>query len=100
VRITELLRDKEGSVVLGRQSGNTEAKSFPRPLDPAQMVMRHNIESFEKMWEEVGKLTGSRWKVDAELLPRDQEAMPNHGTGGGDLTLRFAVFRQAADELE
>lgn len=100
VRITELLADKEGSVVLGRQVGNSEAKPFESVTNPGQMILRHNAETFKKMWQEVENLTGTRWRVDVELLKRDDEAMPNQGTFTGDRALRFAVFRQTAVELE
>jgi len=28
---------------------------------------KHNVESFEKRWKEVGERTGSEWKVDGNI---------------------------------
>ncbi len=51
-RIVKLLREKEGSVVLGRQAGNLEAGERVHKTNEAQSMFRHNVQSFKKMWEE------------------------------------------------
>jgi hypothetical protein len=30
-------------------------------------MYKHNVESFEKMWKEVGERIGSEWKVNANI---------------------------------
>ncbi|PMD65774.1 uncharacterized protein K444DRAFT_624327 [Hyaloscypha bicolor E] len=62
-RIVNLLKEKKDSVVLGRQVGNANAGERPRRNGPTKARRRHNEESFKKMWEEVGNLTESRWRM-------------------------------------
>jgi hypothetical protein len=31
-------------------------------------MYRHNTESFQKMWDEVGESTGTKWTVESEML--------------------------------
>jgi hypothetical protein len=53
-------------MILGRQVGATE------PLEkdgPTGMMYRHNVESFKKMWKEIGDDLGIRFNVEAKLKP-------------------------------
>lgn len=97
VRIVKLLRERTGSVVLGRQIGHLVAGEQAGRLDPKKSRFRHNEESFKDMWREVGELTGSRWRVEVEVQDWNWE-----GEGGasevassdkGMIRLRFVVFR-------
>jgi hypothetical protein len=45
----KLLREKEGSVVFGRQAGNLEAGERVHRTNEAQSMFRHNMKSFKKM---------------------------------------------------
>jgi hypothetical protein len=69
-RVVKLLREKAGSVVLGRQAGNLEAGERVHRTNEAQSMFRHNVESFNKMWEELGVMTGTKWRVEVEMLDR------------------------------
>lgn len=101
VRITELLKDKEGSMVLGRQVGDDNPGEFPSPSGRLHTMMKHNAESFRKMWEEVGKLTGTKWRVEAELKLWNQVGYPAWNGPNPDLKfLTFAVFKEAIGESE
>jgi SAM-dependent methyltransferase len=60
-RIVKLLKEKKDSVVLGRQIGNSNAGEQLLRNDRIKTRWRHNEESFKKIWEEVGQLTGSKW---------------------------------------
>jgi len=96
-RIVKLLKEKKNSVVLGRQVGSSNAGNQTPSNDPTRTRWRHNEETFKKMWEEVGKLTESTWRVEVSSEPWAGES--DHGPQGGNdpstLRLRFAVFREA-----
>ncbi|PMD12413.1 hypothetical protein NA56DRAFT_613500 [Hyaloscypha hepaticicola] len=95
-RIVKLLREKEGSVVVGRQAGNLEAGERVHRTNEAQSMFRHNLESFKKMWEEVGVMTGTKWRVEVEMLDSvsvDRAWMQGlHGKDGRPI--RFSVWRE------
>lgn len=94
--MVKLLRDKKDSMVLGRQVGNVTAREIPDRKNRDQPMFQHNDESFKKMWEEVGVLTGTKWRVDAELLVVEDDYQKQRGPihGPGFRRLRFSVFRE------
>ena len=96
-RIVKLLRAEKDSVVLGRQVGNSNAGEQTPRNDPARTRWRHNEESFKKMWEEVGKLTGSKWRVEVSSESWSGESEDGSRTWDDPtmLRLRFAVFRES-----
>lgn len=65
-----LLKAKPGSMLVGRQIGNAEAGARAGSRTNKQRY-RHNQESFEKMWKQVGEETGTNWNVDARLSSED-----------------------------
>lgn len=67
-RVVRLLRPVEGSLLVGRQVGNVTGGEFPHRTNPAQVMFRHDAETWGRMWEEVGEETGTRWEAKAELL--------------------------------
>jgi hypothetical protein len=64
-RIVGLLKQDKGVLVTGQQVGAIEPVQMPRGT--GSRMYKHNAESFEKMWTEVGARTGSEWKVTARL---------------------------------
>ena len=67
-RVVQLLAPKKGSMVIGRQSGSEVAGEFSRAGDKSgRKHFRHNAESWKELWERVGKATGSRWEVEADV---------------------------------
>jgi hypothetical protein len=80
-RIVKLLRDKKGSLLLGRQVGNLEAGEHVNSMNQSQKMFRHNSESFRKMWDEVGEETGTKWRVETQLL-MPEEAQISERWGG------------------
>lgn len=67
-QIVKLLRDKKGSMLLGRQVGNLDAGVRVHDTNGEGIMFRHNSESFKKMWDEVGELTGTKWRVESEMI--------------------------------
>ncbi|MCJ1395292.1 hypothetical protein MMC18_008176 [Xylographa bjoerkii] len=58
-RILRLLKPRPGSWIIGAQSGSANPKHMPLqppfvPLGKERSVYRHSVDTFRKMWEEVG----------------------------------------------
>ncbi|KUJ18444.1 uncharacterized protein LY89DRAFT_668588 [Mollisia scopiformis] len=64
-RMVSLLKKQEGVMVLGHQLGNLQPKDVP--FGAAQKVFRHDEQTFERLWMEVGENTGSTWDVKVTL---------------------------------
>ena len=99
-RVIRLLRPVKGSIVLGRQRGNVEAGAYPHKTNVKTGTMyRHNAESWKKMWQEVGRKTGTEWNVRARLESRWSQGVLRHGDAEWDgkegEILRFEVERAA-----
>ena len=62
-----LLRADKGVLIIGQASGSLNAGTSGRGHSPNRRTYRHNVESFERLVEEMSKLTGTTWKVKAEL---------------------------------
>jgi hypothetical protein len=64
-KIVRLLKQEKGALVTGQQVGATEPAQMP--IESGAKMYKHNANSFEKMWNDVGKATGTEWKVTASL---------------------------------
>ena len=73
---------KPGTIFVGYQMGNNPAREIQTGWgnNGGSKVFFHDKESFEKMWEEVGRTTGTKWKVEVEERPFD--AMVEKGDFG------------------
>lgn len=90
-RMVSFLRPVSGSLILGRQLGSTKPGEHKHPMLKVT-TFRHGVESFTKLWEDVGAETGTRWRVEAQLDEVDFGGMNNSEP---DMRrLRFAVFRE------
>lgn len=68
VRVSKLLKPQPGSLVMGVQVGGITGDKKPIPIPSGGILFRHDIESFGKVWEEVGAITGTKWKVESRLV--------------------------------
>ena len=66
-RVARLLKARPGSLVMGVQVGSLVADVKPIPIPSGGILYRQDIQSLERVWAEVGKLTGTEWKVEARL---------------------------------
>ena len=68
-----------GAMIVGNQIGNPEAQSVA--LQPLQVSMwRHNSESFSKMWDQIGRETGTKWETQTWMRTfEDMEWDPADG---------------------
>lgn len=62
----ELLRPRPGSVIFGRQVGSVNGTELEDFATTGKMF-QHNVESFKKMWHEIGQDLGVTFEVDARL---------------------------------
>jgi len=64
---------KPGSMVVGNQIGNPNAQEVVLKAVGVPMY-RHNPESFEKFWNQVGSETGTKWETQAWMRSFEQMA--------------------------
>lgn len=93
--IVNLLSDKGDSLLVGRQVGNLTAGERVHRTNKSGSMFRHNAESFNKMWEEVGKETGTKWRVDVNEHLVEPGVGERRRLEEPELQrIGFAVFRQ------
>lgn len=95
-RLVSFMKDKAGSMILGRQVGAVEAGEY-RALNEGATTYRHNVDSFRRLWEEVEGKTGSAWDVAARLDMEDIMQGVNLGQKwmeSGTRRLHFVVTRR------
>lgn len=84
--IVKLMKLGSGALVVGTQVGSKQ----PGLYEQGRMYL-HDVESFEKMWAEIGEKTGSEWRVEAVLAQDPRERKPwDDGSVG---KLNFEVTR-------
>jgi SAM-dependent methyltransferase len=94
VRIAKLLREKPGSLLVGRQIGHLNAGVMPHRMDKEHKMFRHNPDSFQKLWDEVGEKTGTKWRVEGKMTEVDfGEDQKGWRNDEGLRRLSFSVFR-------
>ncbi|QIW95549.1 hypothetical protein AMS68_001067 [Peltaster fructicola] len=65
-RCTKLLTGRKDNLIIGRQVGNDESGEVPK-RDGQGARFRHNIESWRRMWKEVGQETGIDLLVEGQF---------------------------------
>lgn len=91
-RLISLTRKLPGSMIIGNQMGSLDAGQYPMPTGKG-FNFRHNVDSMEKFWTQVGEETGSSWKVESELfLPQVVKENMEHSWAKADPNLRMIWF--------
>lgn len=76
-RAVELLRDEAGVLVVGQSVGSSKGRAVPaRGRD----IFKHDPDTFAAMWEEVGKRTGTNWRVRAVLVEFERRSWDEEDT--------------------
>jgi len=65
-RVVEFMNRQEGALIVGCSVGHAEPGTTRGP--EGTDIHTHNVASFKEMWVEVGRRTGSCWKVDAQMM--------------------------------
>ncbi|KAK3686957.1 hypothetical protein LTR37_019311 [Vermiconidia calcicola] len=66
-----ILLSKPGSLVVGHQIGNAEARQVRNPATKTLPQWRHDAASFKEMWKQAGEETGTKWETEAWLRSWD-----------------------------
>ena len=92
--VVRILRPRKGSCILGRQLGSIKPGAYAlRKMDLGQ-PWRHDVESLTRMWEDIGRATGTQWKVEASLDEEELGYKGNEAWGDRNMRrLRFAIWR-------
>ena len=64
-RLVSLARKEPGSLVLGSQMGSLDAGQYPMPTGKG-FNYRHNVDSMQRFWCQVGEETDSKWEVQSD----------------------------------
>lgn len=87
LRLVKFFREGAGAMMYGRQVG--AAKSGPQNRAGASFL--HDKESFQRLWDQVGALTGTTWVVEMEFVGERLAKIP--GFGGDSRAARYGVYR-------
>jgi hypothetical protein len=66
-RLVSLTRKQPGSMIIGNQMGSLDAGQYAMPTGKG-FNYRHNVESMERFWRQVGEETSSSWDVESDLF--------------------------------
>ena len=64
VRCIALLRRKPGALVFGRQTASQWPGNIPRRAAEGKYIWRHDGHSWQRLWDEIGRETGTRWRTE------------------------------------
>ncbi|KAK5170100.1 uncharacterized protein LTR77_004684 [Saxophila tyrrhenica] len=91
-QVLKLMKPRGGSLLVGRQVGAREPAEKARGVQiGAGSRFRHNLESWQKFWKEVGDEAGVQLQVDG--TDKDIPDAYKNILTFGDLVLEFAVRR-------
>lgn len=87
-RITRFLQPGTvDAMIFGRQIGTHK----PREREGKLGSFLHNQESLQKLWDEIGTTTGTRWRVEVGFNEERQVSIP--GFGEEDRYIRFGIYQ-------
>lgn len=92
-RVVQLLRLQKDSLLLGRHFGNVNGCEL---VFKQRSMYFHNVESWKRMWKEIGDETQTQWDVQAELLEDSADVAARakeFGAPEGSKRLSFSVRR-------
>lgn len=79
------------AMIVGRQIGTFAPMDLASHRKQGSGWYRHNMQTWQQLWDEVGQNTGSRWKVEGSLRGMPQAAAT--GTPGPRAGLNFVIRR-------
>ncbi|KAF1345049.1 hypothetical protein BDV97DRAFT_40293 [Delphinella strobiligena] len=92
-RVVQLLKPQKDSLLLGRHFGNVNGREL---VFKQRSMYFHNVESWKRMWTEIGDETQTQWDVHAELLEDSPDVAARAkeiGAPEGSRRLSFSVRR-------
>ncbi|TKW50473.1 hypothetical protein CTA1_5541 [Colletotrichum tanaceti] len=89
-RVIRLLKQKPGVVILGHAAGHADGIDVPGVAN--RPALRHNQESWEKMWADISKQTGTKWELKTEVSDYPGTREPEGRPSWWDKDMRFLGF--------
>ncbi|KAJ5118118.1 uncharacterized protein N7443_003200 [Penicillium atrosanguineum] len=90
-QVVKLLRPVSGSLLVGRHSGNVR----PGKRDGSELrgpIYRHDTVSFRRLWEQVGRETGTEWEAD--ITEEKWEDLQTHADSDeGAFKMQYVIRR-------
>ena len=93
VKVVGMLRPVRGSLVFGHQMGYIRAGSQLMAAAPKGSAYLHDVESWRRLWEEVGRDLGIEFEVHAALEADGPVAEAMRRPDPGRRLLRFRIER-------
>ncbi|KFG83037.1 hypothetical protein MANI_021391 [Metarhizium anisopliae] len=91
-RMVRFLQPGTGdAVVFGRHIGTLRPRELEVPTTRASRCYLHDGQSFQRLWDEVGSRTGTRWRVEAEMTDRLHVRFPFFGDD--EKYMSFGVYQ-------
>ena len=91
-RLVSFTVKQPGSIIVGNQMGSLDAGQYPMPTGKG-FNYRHNVQSMERFWSQVGRETDTSWKVVSQLfLPPVVMENSQHSWAKADPNLRMIWF--------
>jgi SAM-dependent methyltransferase len=95
-RIVRLLNPTDPRVfIFGRQVGCLDPGSQKGPRGEGRYL--HNAESWQRLWDEVGILTHTKWRTQVDVIPESCEKTPSQVWGSDEIDnltrTRFYVYK-------
>ena len=78
-RVVKLLKPQKDSLLVGRQVGNIKGGEFPHRTNPSQIMYRHNAQTWQQLWNDIGHETGTEWHVHVDLFKLPDGAVARDG---------------------
>ena len=83
---------RPGSMVIGNQMGSVDPGQYPMPTGKG-FNYRHDVQTMERFWVQVGQETNTRWTVTSGLfLPPVVKENMQHSWAKSDPNLRMIWF--------
>ncbi|KAK1973757.1 methyltransferase [Colletotrichum cereale] len=90
-RVIRLLKQKPGVMIVGTTAGHQDGIEMPGVAN--KPALRHNLETWQKLWADLSEQTGTKWKLKTEMtetLGGNREWVKRPGWWGDEM--RFVVF--------
>ncbi|KAF9871354.1 methyltransferase domain-containing protein [Colletotrichum karsti] len=97
-RVIRLLKQKPGAVIVGHAVGHADGIDLPGMFNKPSL--RHNLQTWESMWADISKETGTRWKLKTEISDQigSAERASARKPTWWDKTWRFVAFEVMRDD--
>ncbi|EFQ30413.1 methyltransferase domain-containing protein [Colletotrichum graminicola] len=89
-RMIRLLKQRPGVMIVGAAAGHMDGVDVPGIAN--KPTLRHNPESWEKLWAELSEQTGTKWKLKTGMTENVGSERSWDRPGWWDREMRFLTF--------